>query len=887
MTCATGRTDIHLHSHASNTTDYYAANAFAIPESHSDPRLLHPQLKRRGMALVTLSDHNTIDGVLELLAAGFTDVFISAEMTTRFPEDGCHIHVIIANVTEAQFHEANRLRDNVYEMVAYLDAEIAREHEGAATNRLAYFMAHPLMSTQNRPYGREGALGLAHIEKALLLFNTFEAQNGARTRALNQLTLQMLTTLTPEIIERLACKHNLAPKGEAPWLKALVGGSDDHSGINPGRTWTEFEHGAQGPTANDLIDGIRRRRTRPGGAHGGPITLAHAMLKLLYDTNRKASVAGAGARESGVRLDGPLRGLLELVFEQNEPPFAERLRRQASGAVRHVVRSWTQPDHGAGQPFERILELEVIRLQADRAFRVAIHTASSTDDRIFLVISTLVNGVFARYLSNLRAERGRHLVGALKELVALISSNLLVSVPYLISFLHQASDSLISRDVRKAFGLVQAPKLALVTDTFFDINGVSLTIRRMIQEAVRRNIELQVITCLSPDEYRRHATDPEIARWIDSGRLKILTSVSNLDFPEYDDLQVRFPPLLELLKHLQTEGFTKVQVSTPGTVGLGGLIAAKILQIETAATYHTCFPEYVENYTRDISLEALAWKYMILFYHSVDEVVVPSRFVAKLLHKRGLRKRKTLILDRWVNLERFHPRNRTPGFWSRFGLEQEDTLVKFIYVGRLGVEKNLDVVAAAYRRLRAARNDVHLIFVGDGPYRRELESQLAGLPVTFTGFLEGQTLAQAVASADVKLFPSTTDTWGNAPLEAQASGLPVVVANVGGPPELMIDGVSGFKINGHDAAALHDAMVTLTDEPTRREMGRMARAFAEANRVDEPFTAILDSTAYRRILELAASAPPDDRLRLVHEQDATGEVDSDQDMGSSRLALFG
>src|SRR5262245_60724678 len=181
MNRAIGKVDFHLHSYASNVTDYYAANAFAIPESHSDPLALHPLLKERGMTLITLTDHNSIDGVLEMLHAGLPDVFISAEMTTTFPEDGCNIHITIANVTPDQFKEANKLRRNVYEMVAYLDAQIADEQRHASGNRLAYFMTHPLMSTQNRPYGREGSLSLAHLEKAMLLCNAFEIQNGART----------------------------------------------------------------------------------------------------------------------------------------------------------------------------------------------------------------------------------------------------------------------------------------------------------------------------------------------------------------------------------------------------------------------------------------------------------------------------------------------------------------------------------------------------------------------------------------------------------------------------------------------------------------------------------------------------------------------------------
>ena len=193
-----GRVDLHLHSHASNVTDYYAANHFAIPESYSEPLALYGMLKSRGMHLITITDHNSINGVKELLDRGLPDLFISAEMTTTFPEDGCNIHITVANITEAQFAEINRLRGNVYEMVAFCDQEIAREAEGAG-NRIAYFMTHPLMSTQNRPYGRQGSLTVAHIEKAMLLCNCLEVHNGARTRALNGLTLDMVRKLDREM----------------------------------------------------------------------------------------------------------------------------------------------------------------------------------------------------------------------------------------------------------------------------------------------------------------------------------------------------------------------------------------------------------------------------------------------------------------------------------------------------------------------------------------------------------------------------------------------------------------------------------------------------------------------------------------------------------------
>src|SRR5262249_51664518 len=226
-----GRVDLHIHSYASNVTDYYASNSLAIPESYSDPLENHRLLKARGMDLVTLTDHNSIDGVRVMLDAGLEDVFISAEMTATFPEDGCNIHVTAANISEEEFAEIDRLRPNVYEMIAYLDERIRDEAQDPDGRRIAYFMTHPLMSTQNRPYGREGALSLWHLERALLLFHCFEIRNGTRARSCNALTARLLASLDASRIEKLAEKHGLSPKGPTPWRKAVVGGSDDHSGI--------------------------------------------------------------------------------------------------------------------------------------------------------------------------------------------------------------------------------------------------------------------------------------------------------------------------------------------------------------------------------------------------------------------------------------------------------------------------------------------------------------------------------------------------------------------------------------------------------------------------------------------------------------------------------
>lgn len=838
-----GRVDFHLHSYASNVTDYYGANAFSIPESYSDPIETYHKLKSRGMSLVTLTDHNSIEGAKIMLDAGLPDVFISAEMTTTFPEDGCNIHVTAANISEDEFSEIDRLRPNVYEMIAYLDERIASEAEREDARRIAYFMTHPLMSTQNRPYGREGGLSLSHIERALLMFECIEIQNGARSRSCNDLTAALVDSLDKVRLERLANKHGIEPKGDAPWKKAVVGGSDDHSGINPGRTWTEFYYEGTHPSPNDVIDSIRHKESAPAGIHGGPVTLAHALVKLIYDGQHSEQRAPDAAP---ILMGDSINLLLGFAFERDAAKSAPRLGGLFRVALDRLVAKPIGRFLGRSDTFEEILLGEARSLLTNSAFRTEIAAIELTDDKIFHIIRTLLDRLFIRYTDRLRTQHSGNVVAMIKEAITLVGSNVMVSLPYFVSYAHSSTDKLLDRDVREAFEIQREERLVLVTDTLFDVNGVAITIRKIIREAENRKIDFTVATCLADAEYDAALADPEIADWIDRGRLRIFRSIVHAKLPEYDDLQVRLVSFLEFLRFAQESGFTKMQISTPGPVGVAGLMAAKLLGIETSSTYHTAFPEYVEAYTQDIAMEAMAWKYMIYFYHAVDEVVVPSKFIANLLRQRGLRKRNLLVLDRWVDLDRFSPKHRVPGFWSKYGLEDEDEYVKFIYVGRVGAEKNLEQLADAYRRLHEEFPSARLMVVGDGPYRREMEARLEGLPAIFAGFLDAPDVARALASSDAKVFPSTTDTWGNAPLEAQAAGLPVIVTDKGGPQELMEPDLTGFRVAGGDVDALHRAMRLLMDPELRIQMGVEARGFVEANDIPKPYSAILDADGYRR-----------------------------------------
>jgi glycosyltransferase involved in cell wall biosynthesis len=290
--------------------------------------------------------------------------------------------------------------------------------------------------------------------------------------------------------------------------------------------------------------------------------------------------------------------------------------------------------------------------------------------------------------------------------------------------------------------------------------------------------------------------------------------------PEYELQKLSFPPILQILDYIQREKFTEVIISTPGPIGLTALLAAKMLNLQTSGIYHTDFPEYIRILTEDSFLESIAWRYMHWFYGQLDTVFVNSEEYRQSWIKRGLDPAKLKIFPRGLDTELFNPGRRDPDFWQKFG--PTDGEVRLLYVGRVSREKNLDVLASAYRKLREENLPVQLYVVGHGPYSEALAETLPD--ACFTGYLRGQELAAAYASADIFVFPSTTDTFGNVIIEAQASGVPVVVSDSGGPKELVEDNTNGLVTKSHDVDDFTRAIRALVlDSALRQRMGSRAR----------------------------------------------------------------
>jgi glycosyltransferase involved in cell wall biosynthesis len=270
------------------------------------------------------------------------------------------------------------------------------------------------------------------------------------------------------------------------------------------------------------------------------------------------------------------------------------------------------------------------------------------------------------------------------------------------------------------------------------------------------------------------------------------------------------------------ENVSEVIISTPGPVGLAALAAAKALGLRTAGIYHTAFPQYVKILTDDAFMETLTWNFMHWFYTQMDLVWVNSEDYRKEWVDRGIPPERIKILPRGLDIDLFHPTRRDESFWKERGLRQGE--LAMLYVGRVSKEKNLDLTVTVARRVAEA--GVRPVFVGDGPYRAEMERLLPD--AIFTGVLSGVDLAIAYASADFFVFPSTTDTFGNVILEAQASGQATVVSDVGGPRDLVKDGENGFVTKAFDVEQIVDRVNQLASDPKLRErMGIAARSAVE------------------------------------------------------------
>jgi glycosyltransferase involved in cell wall biosynthesis len=336
------------------------------------------------------------------------------------------------------------------------------------------------------------------------------------------------------------------------------------------------------------------------------------------------------------------------------------------------------------------------------------------------------------------------------------------------------------------------------------IDGISRRLEHTICELVAQGHEVMVVA-------------PAPSEPVCAGER--LVPIPGIRFTQYPGVQLGLPHprLFGALASFQPD---VVHAVGPVATGLWALLAARFLAIPAVASYHTDLPAYAARYGY-ASFEERAWRALRAIHDLADLTLCPSRYTRAQLVARGFSN-----VGLWrggVDPELFHPRKRSLAMRSRLAGGRVDRPL-LLSVGRLAAEKSLHTLAPVLDELPG----VQLAFVGDGPERHRLENTYRGLPVVFAGVLEGEELAQAFASADAFVMPSTTETMGFAVLEAMASGLPVVAADAGGVRDLVRHDETGLLYDPAESkGALEPIRRVIGSRALAADLARSARRFAE------------------------------------------------------------
>jgi glycosyltransferase involved in cell wall biosynthesis len=348
-------------------------------------------------------------------------------------------------------------------------------------------------------------------------------------------------------------------------------------------------------------------------------------------------------------------------------------------------------------------------------------------------------------------------------------------------------------------------RIAIVTETFLPkIDGIVTMVTKTV-EALKAGGDEVLIFAPSGGPAELYGAE--------------VVSLPSLPFPFYPELRVA-APRASMRGHLDAFRPDVFHLFEPSLLGIGGIYYGKVLHIPIVISYHTNLPAYLHYYKMGF-FEGPTWKLMRHRHLRADLNLCTSTAMMDQLRDHGVD--RLGLWERAVDAQQFHP--------SKCSAEMRNTLSQgephkqlLLYVGRLSAEKDVGTLRAVLKTMPEAR----LAIVGDGPMRHELERHFRGTATYFAGYMRGEPLAAAYASADVFVMPSKTETLGLVLMEAMAAGLPVVACRAGGIPDAVEDGVTGFLYEPDDPLALVSTVRrALEDSPERAAMRIRARADVE------------------------------------------------------------
>jgi glycosyltransferase involved in cell wall biosynthesis/predicted metal-dependent phosphoesterase TrpH len=754
----TSRVDLHCHSTASHLSRLGVQRSLGLPECATPPAEVYELAKRRGMDFVTITDHDTIAGCLEL--DGRPDCFVSEELTARFAGEPQAVHVLCYGITLGDHEWLQAHSGDLEACAAYL-------HE----NGIACALAHPFFNVA-------APLARRHRRRLAELFPAWEVRNGSRATELNMPAAIYVDT-----------------QGGTG-----IGGSDDHAGVDIGRTFTEVP---DAQTPEEFLRYLRRGDAEAGGEQGSAAKWTHAAMALATralgpdDGGRPDALSAAMRKE--LRVDAPdpaaVLKMAERVIREGSVRAGKVATDIGPDDARCLLEAWLT---GMGIDL-RGREL-IAYLQSDGFSHADLYRRARRihDRRLRAAVAGGTEAVAA-------GDLGAAVNGLFEAIVP--------AAPYAPStvFLGTEKAKLASREGSRR-------RVALIADGIGSMHGVTHTIEQIRERGVP-GFEIEVIGT-------------------DAGVDRRLPAAAELELPFYAGMKLGVPGLPDLVEALADGGYDLVHVTAPGPAGVAATMLSRITGVPLLASYHTELAAYAGMRSGDGGVEAIARAGLGAFYGAAAVVLSPSPAADASLVELGTEAARIGRWERGVDRDRFDPvkadREAYPGE------------IKVLYAGRLTREKGVDLLAESFLRARDADPRLHLLLAGGGPEEGELRARL-GEQATFLGWLGGEELARAYASADVFLFASATDTYGQVLLEAGASGLPVVAVAEGGPAALVENRHTGLLCRP-DPDHLAGALLQLASSPALRHQLGAAAVLAARERSWERALGQL-AAGYRRALD--------------------------------------
>lgn len=322
-------------------------------------------------------------------------------------------------------------------------------------------------------------------------------------------------------------------------------------------------------------------------------------------------------------------------------------------------------------------------------------------------------------------------------------------------------------------------RIAFVTETYPpEINGVALTVDRFVRGLRARGHAIDLVRPRQPHESKCDNR----TEW----------RTPSLPIPMYRDLRIGLPMVGHLIKRWRASQPQLVHIATEGPLGWAAIRAARAIGVPVTSDFRTNFDQYSKHYGFGW-LSGVVGGYLKQFHNATDRTFVPTPSTRRTLFEQGFR--RVEVVGRGVDAEGFSPRHASAELRATWGADENTPVL--LYVGRLASEKNVPLAFSAFEAARARNAKVRLVVVGDGPLRKKLERDHPD--AIFAGSQRGASLAAHYASADVFLFPSLTETFGNVTLEALASGLLIVAFRSGAAAVHIDDCTSGILIAPDDA----------------------------------------------------------------------------------------